>query len=370
MEELEYKVALSMVPGMTAGIARELERIDMSPSGFFAATDSRLAEMLGMTGNHLFSAADRTRALEKAEREVVFMREHNIRGVYVSDSDYPPYLYELENAPVMLYVIGEADLNPEHALAVVGTRKCTSYGVGFVEKFIEEASGYYKGMTVVSGLAMGIDASAHNAALANGLVTVAVVAHGLDMVYPAAHRDLARRIVRSGGAVVSEYPRGVKPFQKNFLERNRIVAGLCSVTLVVESEVRGGAMSTANQAFMNNREVMAVPGRVTDRMSAGCNHLIYSEKAHLVASVADFVKLSGWVPDHMSRIPEQKNLFPELEGNHKIIYDTLQKESAAMSVDRLFQLTGINMRDLVATLTDMEFDGILRRLPGARFELC
>lgn len=367
--EVGYKVALSMVPGMTAQTARAFIDADISFDEFFSLDSVTLSRRLGITGSFVFPMAERQEALRRGMEESVFMRDHHIRCIFLGDESYPSLLDEMVNAPVALYVLGDTDLDARHMLALVGTRKCTAYGSEFTRRLVADLAPYYPDMAVVSGLALGIDAAAHGAALENGLATIAVVAHGLDMIYPAVHRGLARKIIESGGAIVSEYPRGTRPFQRNFLERNRIVAALCSVTFVVESEVRGGAMSTASQAFHNNREVMALPGRASDPMSAGCNFLIHSERAHLVTSAAQFVELSGWVPQHAAAAPRQLNLFPELDGVPKLIYDTLRKEAAAVSLDRLFQLTNLGMKDLMVALTEMEFDGIVHKLPGARYEL-
>ena len=269
----------------------------------------------------------------------------------------------------MLYVLGNVNLNPRFALAVVGTRKATKYGLQFTEQLIHDLAVYYPDLMIVSGLAYGIDGAGHRAALDCRLPTVAVVAHGLDMVYPAQHRDLARKIIQSGGGILTEYPAGTTPYQRNFLERNRIVAGLCDATFVAESEIRGGAMSTANQAFINNRDVMALPGRSIDPISAGCNHLIRSHKAQLITCAADVVQTTGWPPGVMQHAPQQRNLFPELRGAPAEIYAHIKHEGRPLSIDELRALTGMNMKELMANLTDMEFDGVITRLPGARFEL-
>lgn len=369
-EECVNKIAVSMTPGINAGVVRGMEACDMTPEEFLNLGMADLSRRLGAGDTFRSENMARQEALFRARREYEFMQRHHIRALYLGDDDYPPLLAELTDAPVLLYVLGKAaDLNAPQCLAVVGTRRCTAYGTGFVASMVKDLAAYYPQMAIVSGLAFGIDASGHKAALDNHLSTIACVAHGLDMIYPAQHRDLGRRIIEAGGAIVSEYPTGTRPFQRNFLERNRIIAGLCEVTFVAESEIRGGAMSTANQAFINNREVMALPGRATDKASSGCNHLIRSEKAHLVTCAADVVQLSGWIPDAMSRVPKQKNLFPELEGMARELYDLLKKDAAPVNINDLHQRTGINMKDLIATLTEMEFDGIVSKLPGARYEL-
>ena len=349
-QELIHKVAISMVPGMKVDVVRAMRDADYDYADFFKPGMGDLAARIGTSDSLRFDPVVRQSALERARKEIEFMERHGIRGLFVNDDDYPPLLQELHDAPIMLYVLGNVNLNPRFALAVVGTRKATKYGLQCTEQLIHDLSVYY-------------------AALDCRLPTVAVVAHGLDMVYPAQHRDLARKIIQSGGGILTEYPAGTTPYQRNFLERNRIVAGLCDATFVAESEIRGGAMSTANQAFINNRDVMALPGRSIDPISAGCNHLIRSHKAQLITCAADVVQTTGWPPGVMQHAPQQRNLFPELRGAPAEIYAHIKHEGRPLSIDELRALTGMNMKELMANLTDMEFDGVITRLPGARFEL-
>lgn len=366
--ELTLKVAVSMTPGVTADVVRAMCDCGVSLDEFFSLGMQELSDRLGANRLLRLEKVAREEALFKARQEIAFMQKHSIRAVFLGDEDYPPMLYELPDAPVLLYVLGSGTLSPEQALAVVGTRRCTAYGTSFVKSLLADLVLYYPDMAVVSGLAYGIDAAAHTGALENHLQTIAVVAHGLDMMYPAAHRSLARQIVEAGGAIVTEYPRGTTPYQRNFLERNRIVAGLCGATLVVESELRGGAMSTANQAFVNNRDVLALPGRATDLKSAGCNHLIRTNKASMVTCAADVTQITGWVPYTLKSVPKQRNLFPELSGDVASVYNVLKQSAAPMSVDAIHQHTGIGIKDLMPILTEMEFDGMVTKLPGSRYE--
>lgn len=368
-EELAYRVGISMTPGMKADVVRAMVEIGYDYADFFQPGMGDLLTMIGAGHNVRFDPVSRQEALERARREVEFMEKHHVRGVFLGDEDYPMLLSELHDAPVMLYVLGEANLDPRFALAIVGTRRATAYGVNFVRSLVKDLAVYYPDLLIVSGLAYGIDASGHKAALENNLPTAAVVAHGLDRIYPAAHRSLARNIVERGGAIVSEYPTGTEPYQRNFLERNRIIAGLSGATFVAESEIKGGAMSTANQAFINNREVLALPGRVTDSISSGCNLLITREKAHLITCAADVAQFTGWPPGVLKSVPKQRNLFPELQGLQGEIYAILKHEGTPVSIDELhLHIKGV-MKDLIATLTEMEFDGIVTKLPGSRYEL-
>lgn len=363
------KVAISLTPGASAAIVRAMEENCVGLDDFFSLGMRQLTERLGATRKLRIEDSARQEALIKARKEVDFMHRHNIRGFFLGDDDYPPLLAELHDAPVMLYVLGDADLDPEHSLALVGTRRCTQYGSSFVNGFLADMAIYFPELMVVSGLAFGIDATAHIYSIENHLPTVAVLAHGLDMIYPAQNRDLGKRILNSGGALVSEYPSGTTPYRNNFLLRNRIVAGLAELTIVVESEIKGGAMNTANQAFINNREVMALPGRATDPMSSGCNHLIRKQKAQLLTSAADIIEMLGWKPLDMKELPKERNLFPELEGIASQIYSIMREESAPITADQLKLRLGIKIKELISTLSEMEFDGIINKLPGARYEL-
>lgn len=368
--ENTYKVALSLTPGLTAPLVHRMTECGVTPCEFFELGMTELALHLD-TDVH-FQDMDRQQALVQARKEMQFVECHGLRTIFIEDDSYPPLLREIPDAPILLYVLGNANLAAAPAFNVVGTRRCTAYGTNFATQIVKEMQAYFPDGMVVSGLAYGIDAAAHSAALECGLHTVAVMAHGLDMIYPAAHRDLAKRIIDAGGAIVSEYPTCVKPFQRNFLQRNRIVAGLCELTLVVESEVRGGAMSTANQAFSYSREVVALPGRYNDITSSGCNALIARQKAHIFTSVADLLSLMGWTIPAIGTnvtLASPASLFPELEGDAALIYDYFRRNGGAPSIDEIHQATRLPMPKLISTLTELEFEGILTRLPGARYEL-
>lgn len=358
-----------MTPGVSSRMVAYLEECGLSAEDFIRKDLTDLIRILNLKNTHLFDGFTREEALDKAREELKFIRQHNIRALYVSDDDYPWLLKETADAPVLLYKLGDADLNAEHSANVVGTRRNTQYGVSVCRNLVTELVSYFPDLLVYSGLAFGIDSVAHSTCLEQNAATVAVLAHGLDMIYPAANRDLAREIIRKGGALVSEYPTGSKPFRKCFLERNRIVAGASEITIVIESPVKGGAMSTANLAFSYDREVVAVPGRIGDESSAGCNLLIRKHKANIVTSAADIIELMGWSPADVQVNPRQRNLFPELEGNSAAIYEALKFHGENPSIDALHQWTRLSVSELMTALTELEFDGIVTRLPGNRYAL-
>lgn len=362
-------MALSFVPGMNAPFVRHMEEAGMTVEEFFSSCQQELVARLGMAMNPMLDRMVRDEALFKARKEAEFMDRHGIVSLSLTDDDYPSRMRDIDKAPAVIYRLGSADLEAERMMSIVGTRHATAYGVRYVESLVEDLAAYFPDLVVVSGLALGIDSAAHEAALKAGLPTVAVVAHGLNTIYPAQNRDLAKRIIAAGGAIISEYQSGVPPYRSRFLERNRIVATMTDAVLVVESADKGGAMSTAAVASSYGRELIALPGRIGDEMSAGCNRLIRSQKALMAGSAADLMAMLGWEPKAIAAAPKQRDLFPELSGPQKLIYDALRHSQEPMAVDALRERTGIPIHDLMAHLGEMEFDGILERLPGNRFAL-
>lgn len=363
-EALICRVAVSFTPGVNADVVRHMEEKGVSPEDFVFMTTPELNRVLGLNSRRHFQQEEREAALFRARKEVEYARCHNIRILYLSDVDYPERLSHIPDAPVVLYMVGECDLDAPHTVSIVGTRRCTPYGRNFTEDLVKDMAAYYPDLTIVSGLAYGIDAAAHTAALEADVKTIAVVAHGLNSIYPAQHTELARCIVKCGGCIISEYPSGTPAHRGNFLARNRIVAGLSPLTIVAESEVKGGAMSTARHANDYDRQVMALPGRNCDKTSSGCNFLIRRNLASLVERAADVVELMGWQPPGMHINTEQRNLFPELEGDVKTIYDCLRLETSAQNIDAIRYKTGLAVRRIMELLPDMEFDGIIARGPG------
>lgn len=368
-KDIIYKIAFSFLKKMNAGLLREIENKGITPEEFFTIPTKELINRIGLNLDHEFDKMAREEAVSLARKEHSLISNHNIKTYFLLDEDYPYKLAETYEPPVILYQLGETGLDNDHMVSVVGTRKPTPYGLDFCNKIVGEIGDYFPDAIIVSGLAYGIDAASHKMALEKGITTVAVVAHGLNMIYPAANRNLAREIVRSGGSILSEYPFGTKPFKANFLARNRIVAGLSDVTIVVESNIKGGAMSTANYAFMYNRDVMALPGRSSDESSSGCNLLIRKNKAHLIECAADLIETTGWKPLDIPINAQQRNLFPELSGEEKRIYEILKFTGNPLQIDQLVHQTGLPVHKLTSILNELEFDGIIMRHPGNRFSI-
>ena len=364
-EEKLQKIALNFLKGMTPELLKTLHEAGRDYRMLFTEKNPERTELFSILK---IDEAQVKEAMERAKVELDFMERHSIKMLFVFDDDYPSMLYEITNPPITLFYLGDLKLESAHKVSMVGTRRCTQSGIKFCKDFVGEIAEMFPDLSVVSGLAYGIDASAHCAALEAGCHTIGIVAHGLDMIYPARHRNLAREILAKGGALLTEYPSTTKPYKGRFLERNRIVACLADAVIVVESAVRGGAMSTANTAFSYSREVFAVPGRITDEVSQGCNLLIMKNKARLTTGSADFIKEMGWQPQTNKTGIVQKELFPELDGDARLIYEYLRNQRKPCSTDSIRLATSLSISKILTALGELEFDGIVVRLPGSRYE--
>ncbi|MCF0192497.1 MAG: DNA-protecting protein DprA [Prevotella sp.] len=310
-------------------------------------------------------------AMKRAEVELEFTQQHNIKCLTIGDNNYPQRLQECDDAPLALFYLGNADLNKLHIVSIVGTRRCTQYGKDVTEKFVRELKELCPDVLVVSGLAYGIDIAAHRASLSCGLETIGVLAHGLDTLYPAAHRTTAKQMVHQGG-LLTEHFQQTKADKMNFLRRNRIVAGIADATVVIESKYRGGSLSTARIANDYNREVFAVPGRLGDEYSEGCNKLIARNKAQIFTDASDFVQWMGW--DYGKQLDKarkegiQPDLFPILSPECQKIADVL-KDNNDLQINILSVQSGISIPELSSLLFDLEMEGIVKALPGGIYHL-
>jgi DNA processing protein len=273
----------------------------------------------------------------------------------------------LADSPLLLFYKGNADLNHEKIIGIVGTRKCTEYGKEATRKLVAELAAL--DVLVVSGLAYGIDVAAHNAALENNLKTVGVLAHGLNTIYPSQHTAVAKKMVKQGG-LLTEYKSIEEMTQHNFPDRNRIVAGLCDAVVVIESPIKGGAVLTANIANSYNKDVFAYPGRTVDKTSGGCNFLIKTFKAGLIENAQDLLEAMHWSKTgEAGKSPkQQRQLTFALTEDEQKIY-TLLNDKPEMEIDKLVDLSAMNSSSLAATLLEMEMNGIIVSLPGKRYKL-
>lgn len=303
--------------------------------------------------------------LQRAEQEVHFAEENQVRVLLVGDKDYPYRLKQCPDAPAILFLKGDFNPNQTKILSIVGTRNATSKGKEVCAKIVGELA--HENVLIVSGMAYGIDFCAHREALKNGLPTAAVFAHGLDLIYPTAHRKTAEEMLVHGGWV-SEF-RSQTPMDKNYFpRRNRIVAGMCDGTLVIESDLKGGSLITADIANSYSREVMAIPGHPTDQRSKGCNWLIKTNRAALVENGKDILKLLNWAPANKQEKTVQLNAFPTLSEEELIVARCLQ-ESGPVSIDALADIAGKPMREVSTLLLNLELEGVVKAMPGKRYRL-
>lgn len=369
-ETVLKQIAFSLIKGMNAEVARRVLDAVGSLHEFFAWETKDVLKVLDGTDAFCLMLADRKRALAAAFEELKFIEKHNIRVVSIADErNYPLRLYQCHDAPLNLYVLGDADLNAERVLSIVGTRRSTPYGEHQCHSIVANLSEKVGKVSIVSGLAYGIDRTAHEAALAADTPTIAVLAHGLGMVYPASHRQLALKIIKSGGALVSEYLHDVKPFKGRFLERNRIVAGLSDVTFIVESPVKGGAMNTAAHARGYDREVLALPGRVGDIASEGCNRLINKQVAILASNAEDIARAACWDFRQDDEAELQATIFDQYGEPVQTIVEYMKSLQAPATIDNIVCHTRISAKEVMSALGELDLDGLLLRHPGAKYSL-
>lgn len=303
--------------------------------------------------------------LHFAEKEIKFIEQNDITPLFYLDKAYPLRLKQCADCPVILYYKGNTNLDAEKVVAIVGTRNATDYGKQMCNNLVEGLKD--SGVLIVSGLAFGIDASSHKAALKFGLPTVGVVGHGLDSIYPAEHHNLAKKMLENGG-LLTDFTSETKLAPENFPKRNRIIAGLSDAVIVVESKASGGAIITADIAFSYNREVFAVPGRSEDTYSQGCNKLIRQNKAGLIQSADDLLDSLGWKDIEKKKKP-QIQLFNDLKPQEEIIVKVLQSQGAAMHIDDIALQANLSPGILSTHLLTLEFAGILKSHPGKMYSL-
>jgi DNA processing protein len=305
-------------------------------------------------------------ALRKADAEMKFIERNEIDVIFYTDPRYPKRLKMCNDSPLLLYSKGNADLNNQRVISVVGTRNATEYGRYLCRQLIEDLQPY--NVLVVSGLAYGIDVCAHKECIKQGVPTVGVLGHGLDRLYPAQNRPTAEKMIENGG-LLTEYPSGTLPDRENFPQRNRIVAGLADATIVVEASVKGGALITAEIANSYNRDVFSYPGKIGDEFSEGCNFLIRHNKASLLTSGADLAYSLGWEKDNKQEKPDQLTLPFDLSADELLILQAIKQNNAPLAIDDLTIKINMPMSQLAMNLLNMEMQGYIRSLPGKTYVL-
>ena len=365
-DELLYKLSLTLIPNIGPVQAKILLQ-QLDPVEIFRAKRSHLEKIEGIgtvRANNIKDFDD----FKTAEEEIAFIEKYKIKALFVTDPQYPKRLLNCYDSPILLYYKGEADLNGSRMIAVIGTRNNTEYGKLITEKLVADLAEL--NITVVSGLAYGIDAIGHKAALKNNLPTVGVLAHGLDQVYPPQHTSLAKDMLKHNGGLLTEFRSNTTPDKHNFPTRNRVVAGMSDATIVIETGVKGGSMITAELANSYNKDVFAFPGKVTDSKSAGCNYLIKNNKAVLLTDAKDLIELMGWDEQKSQKQNRkvQKELFIELSNEEKIIVDIL-KEKDASHIDEINIRSGLSSGSVAAAILNLELQNVVLSQPGKRYSL-
>ena len=362
VSDLQFVLALQHVPNLGDASAKKLIRHAGSAEAVFKENKSALLKIDGIGSTKLgdlFSSKN----LEAAEKELEFILKNNIETLYYQDKEYPEKLKHCLDGPILLFKRGNIDLINIKIISIVGTRRATTHGIAFCEKFIEELAPLDP--VIVSGFAYGIDITAQRAAIKYGLQTIGCLAHGLNQIYPGAHQKYMAGVEENGGFFTDFW--STDAFDRNnFLKRNRIIAGLSEATAVIESAEKGGSLVTADIANSYNREVFAVPGRPGDPQSKGCNMLLKSQQAHVLTSAADVAYILNWFSETSTK-PVQKQLFVELEEEEQALYGYL-KERGKEQLDLIALNCSIPTFKAATLLLNMELKGVVRPLPGKLFE--
>lgn len=367
-KELLSLIALQHIPRVGSITAKRLVEAAGSAALLFEHR-TELASMIPQIQPSLIKALDCPSAHQRAEQELEFIDRHHITCIGYHDEEYPSRLRECDDAPILLFYRGNASLNPRRVISIVGTRKCTEYGRDLCEGFVRDLAAQCPDVLIVSGLAYGIDVCAHRAAIKHGLPTVGVLAHGLDRIYPSVHRNTAAQMTSCGG-LLTEYVSHTEPERTNFLQRNRIVAGISDATVIVESADKGGALVTATIANSYNRGCYAFPGRVNDTCSSGCHRLIRNNQAALITSAEDFIEYMLWDVSRSGDVTAaQCSLFPEFNEEESRILQFLEQHPDGLPINTLAAAMGLPVHRLSATLFELELRGVVRPLVGSAYKL-
>jgi DNA processing protein len=362
--DLPYQIALTLIPNIGDVHAKALVDIYGDAQSIFKAKRKELDHIEGIGTIRARSIKDFT-DFSSAEAEIKFIEKYKITPLFITAENYPKRLLNCYDSPALLYYRGNADLNYSKIISIVGTRNNSEYGRSVCEKFIEDLRS--ENILVVSGLAFGIDTIAHKTALKNNLQTIAVLAHGLDRIYPQQNKTLAKQVIEQGG-LLTEFISNTNPDKQNFPKRNRIVAGICDAVIVIESGKKGGSLITAELGNGYNKDVFAIPGRTNDAKSEGCNYLIKNNKAALINSADDLLEMMNWKQTPKPSAKKQRELFIELSPDEKIVVDILQQQDG-IQIDQLYFKSGLSSSAVATALLMLEMQNVVLSLPGKVYKL-
>ncbi|AWI24990.1 DNA-processing protein DprA [Flavobacterium pallidum] len=361
--DLFYLLALQKVEGVGEINAKKLLSHFGTAEAIFAEKSHKLKKIDRIGSLTVERLKDKS-VFEKAEAELRFIEKAHIRAIAFTDKDYPEKLRHCPDSPIVLFSNGNIDLTNRRIISIVGTREITAYGRDFCKDLIATLAPLDP--VIVSGFAYGVDITAHLAAIENNLQTVAILAHGLNQIYPKMHKKYMSQVMENGG-FMTEFWSSSNPIREQFLQRNRIVAGISEATIVIESAEKGGSLVTASMANDYNRDVFAVPGRISDKYSQGCNNLIKTQKANMLTSAADLVYMLNWDLQQPIK-PVQKQLFITLEPDEQKVYDFLNSHGKEL-LDIIALECSVPVFRLSGILLNMELKGVIRPLPGKLFEV-
>jgi DNA processing protein len=361
-QELFSLLALQKVELVGDVVAKKLLNHFESASDIFQAKANKLTSIDGIGSVLIKNLKDKS-VFNKAEAELKFIQENEIDVHYFKEKSYPEKLKHCFDAPILMFSVGKINVQQSRIISIVGTRQVTSHGAEFCRNLIAEIAPLNP--IIVSGFAYGVDIVAHQSAMEHNLQTIGVLAHGLNQIYPASHRKYCKKMEANGG-FMTEFWSSSNPEKENFVKRNRIVAGMSEATIVIESAERGGSLITAMLANDYNRDVFAVPGRITDKFSLGCNNLIKTQKANLLTSAADLIYVLNWDIKESTK-GVQKQLFVDLLADEQIVYDYLLQKGKEL-MDTIALDCGFPIYILSGMLLNMELKGVIRPLPGKLFE--
>jgi len=361
--EILHILALTRVEGIGDIVAKKLINHCGSAENVFSAKANYLKSIDGIGDNLIKKLKDKS-VFEKAERELRFIENEKINVLFYFDEKYPERLKHCIDGPVVLFASGNQKLENRKVISIVGTREITSHGTTFCKKLIEELAVFNP--IILSGFAYGADIVAHQAAIDCELQTIAVLAHGLNQIYPKTHKKYIAKMEENGG-FLTEFWSTSNPEKENFVKRNRIVAGISEATIVIESAEKGGSLITAMIANDYNRDVFAVPGRTTDKFSQGCNTLIKTQRANLMTSATDLIYILNWELETKETKTVQKQLFVVLDTDEQKVYDYLQKNGKKL-LDIIALECEFPIFRISTLLLNMELKGVVRPLPGKLFE--
>ena len=363
MEQIQYLIALSMIPGIGDARIKKLVAYCGGAKEVFSQRKQFL-EKIPSIGNKIAASVSSKDVLDQAEKELEYAEKHGVSAISFLDKEYPARLKHCTDSPVVLYKKGNGSINPPRSVAIVGTRNATREGKETTEKLVEELA--KADVTIVSGLAYGVDITAHKASLKFNTPTIGCLAHGLDRIYPQVHSSTAEEMLETG-ALITDFPIGTNPDRENFPKRNRIVAGMADATVVVEAAAKGGALITAELANGYNRDVFAIPGRVSDQYSEGCNNLIKYLKASLITTGADVLHSMNWDSAEPTKKQSQTKLLVDLTDEQEKVVSVLREQNH--TIDRLTVLSELPMSKVASILLELEFEGIVSTLPGKVYKL-